>query len=233
MTLLELTAGIESGVQQLADTERVAQEVAALKRAHAAVSDVRPIVDDAVTLLTAAIEADLDVGGDALLAMSSRVAAASEAARSNRLKLADLDRLLTDVRAEVAGVQSQVKIGWIELVDKKVPGRDGLGALAESFRLLGGVSELATELRQSLSALQQVRSATPSVEQLNRLNALADRIPTIVRDLVGDDATVRAFADKVARGGAGLASLTPEVLDWLKEKGLEKSFKIVPGSPGD
>ena len=142
-----------------------------------------------------------------------------------------LDALIVDVRAQVSTVQSSITIAWRELVDHKVPQRQGLDNLAEIFRQLDASSSLAIELKQAVATAEQLAGAQPSVAALERLDAVAERIPFLLRDLVGDDAGVRAFAEKLARGGAPLESLTPEVTRWIEAKGFQQSFKIVPGEP--
>jgi hypothetical protein len=42
---------------------------------------------------------------------------------------------------------------------------------------------------------------------------------------------VRRFAASLARGGASIEQLTPDVLAWMRSSGFLSSFKVVAGRP--
>ncbi len=230
-TLVGLADRITVGVQRGAQKERLTEQVAQLKRVEASVAQLTPVVTGIVQLLDAAVGAGVDVPAEGLRGLQGRVGRANADAQRGEVDASTLDALVVDLRAQVSTVQSSITIAWRGLVDHRVPQRQGLANLAETFRQLDASSALATELRQALATAQQLAGAQPSVSALERLEAVAARIPLLLRDLVGDDAGVRSFAEKLARGGAPLESLTPEVERWIEAKGFQQSFKIVPGEP--
>ncbi|SRR5258708_5592341 len=231
MTLLEVAEGITTGVQRTAQRELITGRVTQLRRIESTLDQVMPLVIEAVSLVGAAAVSGLSIKTDGLASVRDRITAATRRADQGDVDVPTLEQLLLDVRTEVESVKSTATISWHELVDRRIPQRQGLTRLADTYLQLDPGNGLAKELRHAVGAAEQLTNMRPSSEALQRLEQLATRIPQLLRDLVGEDPDVRAFAERVARGGAGLDSLTPEVVSWIALKGFERSFKIVPGEP--
>jgi hypothetical protein len=231
MTLLELADKITTGVQRTAQREKIAGRVAQLKRIASSLDELMPLVREATTLVGAAEAFGLGITTDGLASLHERIADASKGANPTEVDASALEQLVTDLRTELSSVKSTVTISWHELVDRRIPQRQGLTRLAETYLRLDPTDPLATQLRQAVATAQQLATTPPTTEALQRLDQVATQIPELLRDLVGDDPSIRSFAERVARGGASLDSLTPEVRRWIASKGFEHSFRIVPGEP--
>jgi hypothetical protein len=231
--LTELAEKVIAGVQQGAQMDRAAEQVAQLKRLHSAVIQLHQAVTGTTQLVRAAVGAGVEVPVDGLARLVAPLKAAAASAVRGEADGAAIDALAIAVRNQLSSVQSAITVSWRELVDRYVPQREGLMRLAETFRQLDASSTLASELRQAVEGANELARTAPSVQALARLERISTRIPELLRDLVGDDPIVRDFAERVARGGAPLSSITPEVTRWLGTRGFERSFKVVPGEPKD
>lgn len=230
-SLVELAEQVTTGVQRGAQKERVAEQVTQLKRVEDGVAQLRSVVTTTAQLVRAALGAGVDVPVAGLRQLAGPLSKVAAEGGSGNVDGTLVDRLIVEARSQLSSMQSAITIGWREVVDRKVPQRDGLMRLAETFRQLDTSSGLASELRQIVGQAQQLAGSPPSIDALDRLDRIAARIPEVLRDLVGEEPSVRAFADRVARRGAPLDTVTPEVMDWLLVKGFHRSFKVVPGEP--
>ena len=112
-----------------------------------------------------------------------------------------------------------------------LPGVDGLDTLVSAFRTVRGASLSADELKDAIASAKALPRSAPTPLAIAELDRLSAEIPDLLRDLVGDQPEVRAFAEQLGRGGAPISALTPEVLKWMDERGFGLSFKIVAGAP--
>jgi hypothetical protein len=124
-----------------------------------------------------------------------------------------------------------IAAGWRQYVVSRLPTPEGLLELARTFIQVEGASTHAQRLRIAAIAVQRVVQQRPTREAVTRLDALSQEIPELLQYLVGEDVEVREFADQLARGGAGIDTLTPAVVEWMHDKGFTNSFKILPGPP--
>lgn len=229
--LVDLAERVTNAVQQGAQKERVAEQVTQLKRIEDSVSQLLSVVAATGKLVDAAVGAGVDVPVAGLRALAPGLAEVAAKAANREVDGSAVDRLVIDVRNQLTSIQGAIAVSWRELVDRKVPQREGLMRLAETFRQLDASSRLASELRTALAAARNLAVSPPSLTALNTLEAIAERVPQLLRELVGDNPDVRTFAEELARGGASVDSLTPEVMAWIRSKGFERSFKVIPGEP--
>lgn len=230
-TVVDLAERVTTAVQQGAQKERIAEQVTQLKRIEESVSQLYTIVESTVTLVSAALDAGVDVPIAGLRQAATELKAISTRAAKGEVDGSAVDRVVIEVRSQITSIQAAVSVEWRELVDRKVPQREGLARLADTFRQLDASSPLAAELRNALASARDLASGTPSLAALTSLETIARRVPELLRDLFGDDPNVRTFADELARGGARLDALTPEVVSWIRSRGFDRSFKVVPGEP--
>jgi hypothetical protein len=231
VTLMGVAERITTGVQRVAQVEVVEERIARLKRIEFDANQVRPMLAEAIGLLEAATSAGLSIKYDSLGTLRSRIAAALHPV-DRAIEPSALEQLLADLRAEASAIKGAVTVMWQELVDRKIPQRQGLTQLAEALLRLDPGDALALELREAIGVVQQLSHMPPTIEGLRRLDALATRVPQVLSDLVGDDPSVRSFAERVGSGGAPLEALTAEVRSWIESRGLSRAFMIVPGRAG-
>ena len=231
--LVDLADRVTTTVQQGAQKERVAEQVAQLKRIEASVSQLFSVVAATGKLVDAAVGAGIDVPIAGLQSLAGPLDEVAAKAANREVDGSAVDRLVIDIRSQLTTIQGAITISWRDLVDRKVPQREGLMRLAETFRQLDASSRLATELRTALVAARDLAGSPPTLTGLNTLESIAERVPKLLRDLVGDDPNVRLFADELARGGASVDALTPAVIAWIRARGFDRSFKIVPGEPAE
>lgn len=227
MALSDFADRIVVGVKRIAQRDLTAARVAQLARVESNLDQLMPVVEEAVSLVDAASTSGLTISAGELRSLRVRI---SEAVQGD-VDAPALEQLIVEVRTEAQSVKTAATASWHELVDRTIPQRQGLIGLADTYRQLDPGDAVAKQLRQAIGEAQQLASTAPSTEALRRLDHLATQIPQLLRDLVGDNASVRSFAERVARGGASLDSVTPEVKGWITSKGFEGSFKIVPGEP--
>ncbi len=231
MTLSELADAITTGVQQTAQRNVLAGRVAHLKRIEWTLDQLMPVVAEAVSLVGAATASGLSIGAERLASLRGRIGDAILRVDQLELDARALEQLAMDMRSEAESVKSAATSSWRELVDRRIPQRQGLTGLANTYLRLDPGDMLAQQLRHAVVAAQQLADTPPSTGALQRLDQLATQIPQLSRDLVGDAPSVRSFVEGVARGGAALDSLTPEVARWIDSKGFERVFKIILGEP--
>jgi len=126
-------------------------------------------------------------------------------------------------------LRSFVQMAWKEIIGSTVKNRSGLIDLVSSFSGLSGADDTATKISKQLDEISNIESHGLSPRNLARLKAISSGIEELLKKLFGDDESVQNFANSIAKGGARIDQLTPEVLAWLSEKGFIDSFKIVPG----
>jgi hypothetical protein len=231
MTLLELAGEITTGVQRIAQREQIVRRIIELKRVDAKLDELKPVLDEVVSLVVAAQGGGLTISVDGLNSLRSRLNNAALYNGNSAVDVPALEDLVTDVRTEAALAKGAVTALWQELVDRRIPQRQGLRLLADAYLQLDPRNALAMELRQAVEDADQLVRKPPSSEALLRLDQLGQQIPQLSRDLVGDILTVRSFIERAARGGASLETLTPEVEHWIGMKGFERFFKITIGEP--
>lgn len=231
MSPLELAKQLEEGVHRISQGEVVAQQLAEAARLQDDLSQVLSDVENVVSLAVSASSAGLspDVAGLA----DCRRDAEKISPQTGRAKL-DIDaitRFAKRVRAGSSAIEVSVATGWLELIESKVPQREGLAALATAFESLDPVSRRVAELRAVLRRVNVLRQTKPSVQSLAELDEAAVAIPRLVSSLVGDSASVRRFVELAARGGAPLSSFDPDVAVWVRDGRFNTAFKIVIGTP--
>src|SRR5437870_11402659 len=125
MTLLELADRITTGVKRTAQRDVIAGRVAQLKRVESNLDQLMPVVVEAVSLAGAAAASGLSISTGVLASLQSRISDAALSADQVDLDVPTLEQLVMDVRTEAASLKRTVTISWHELVDRKIPQREG------------------------------------------------------------------------------------------------------------
>ena len=149
----------------------------------------------------------------------------------NRQKF-DIDSVI-DIKGELdqalTALKTAVDKSWEQIINAAIRNRSGLNDLVSSFVDLSGSDDSATVISGYLDEILILQRSGLNSDNLARLKEISAAITEQLKDLFGDDESVQEFANSIAKGGAKVDHLTPEVLTWLREKGFIDSFKIVPG----
>jgi hypothetical protein len=153
-----------------------------------------------------------------------------------QLAVGDVDReyaqgVIDSVSSLIRASKDSLTSAWRAYVAKRIPSPDGLLVLADAFSAVEGASAYATRLRTAIRSVHTYLQQAPSAVAIAKVNELAEEIPRLLQQLVGEKPDVRAFADQLARGGAAIDALTPSVLKWMRDTGFSGSFKIIAGRP--
>jgi len=167
------------------------------------------------------------------LAAACREAAAL--VRQDKSGPENLPRTLRHINDIVNTATVTARDAWREFIDMRMPGLDSLGNLAEMLSQIRADRLQAAALRKGVTDLRALSRRLPDAASPGRATAAVDAIRAALTALLGDsDADndeVRHFTEAVARGGAPVGALTPAVTDWMRRRGLERSFKVVAGQP--
>jgi hypothetical protein len=153
-----------------------------------------------------------------------------------QLEAGEVDReyaqqVIDSVDGLLRTVQNSLDDAWRGYVTSQVPTHEGLAQLAGTFLTIPGARGKAQQLQTAARSVTLLLEQQPSSDAIEKLHRLAQQIPALLRELVGDDPAVRKFADQLARGGASIEALTPPVLNWMQDMKFINSFKIMPGRP--
>jgi hypothetical protein len=148
----------------------------------------------------------------------------------------DVDRefaqgVIDSIGGLIRAARDSISSAWREYVVARIPSPEGFLVLADTFSAVEGASAYAARLRTSIRSASDLLQRSPTAAAVVKVNELAAEIPQLLQQLVGAEPQVRAFAEQLGRGGAGIEALTPSVLRWMKDSGFLGSFKVVPGRP--
>jgi hypothetical protein len=224
---------VTSGVDRLG---RRAELTAQLRRIDMVDKAADPLLDQLSDL--AKVLAVARSAGFAPPMPDSATTAAAVEALCEQLAGSDVDgefaqEVIDSIETLVRVANESLSAAWHAYVVERVPSQEGLVVLAQVFSEVEGAGTDAMHLRASTQLVQSYLQQVPSADAISKLDSLAHEIPQLLQRLVGEQSEVREFADQLARGGAAIESLTPSVLKWMKERGFETSFKVVPGSPAE
>ena len=149
---------------------------------------------------------------------------ASATLDSRPLKLAE--RALGDFRREVADALQQC---WRNHAERQLGDVADLLQLSETLSDVEGVGEVSQDLAETLRQLERSRDSLPSSESAGLLSTAEQLLGQLESALQPDG--VRRFLSAVARGGASVENLTPEVMKWLEGHESVNRFRIVAGQP--
>ena len=229
--LEEIAHQIRSDIKSLNQKERVTEQVSELSRVERSLRALAAELNDQLKMVMAARSADVVLQTEGFDSTAQRSVSLASTTRKAESDMDEIESLQRDVRTQMAQLKDQISMQWQELVKRRVPGREGLKDLVETFRSIGEAGDLASELGRIVINIGRLSRAGPSIEAVEQLDEYASRLPEVLEQLVGEDQAVRSFASLVARGGAPIDGLTPTVREWMQAKGFESSFKVVAGRP--
>jgi hypothetical protein len=229
--LSELAQQVTSGIERLGRRDELRTQLRSLDA-------VREAIDRLLKRLNA-LAGDLSPArqaGFAPLMPDVTGTARSLGKLAAQLQAGEVDReyaqqVIDAVDGLLRTVQSSLDDAWRGYVISRVPMHEGLAELADTFRTIRGARGKAQELQNAARSVVLLLERQPSADAIEKLQQLAQQIPALLRELVGDDPAVRKFADQLARGGASIEALTPPVLSWMQDKEFINSFRIIPGRP--
>lgn len=142
------------------------------------------------------------------------------------------------VRSSVRGLTQFQVSGKTDLVDfwqkyaaERLGNVGDLQTLAGTLKGVDRVAEQSLRLEAALGALARTQDAVPTSRSIELLRDAETALQELEESLQPE--VVRAFLMAVARGGAPLDLLGPEVLDWLKSHNAFGRFKIIAGQPSE
>ncbi|MGV9795275.1 hypothetical protein [Gordonia sp. NPDC003422] len=122
-----------------------------------------------------------------------------------------------------------LKEHWNRYAAKQLGDVGDLLTLSETLSGVEGIAKVSQDLSGTLGELERSRTSLPtsqSVESLAKAVRLLRQLESSLKPEV-----VRRFLSAVARGGAPVESLTPDVIEWLANHNSLDRFRIVAGSP--
>jgi hypothetical protein len=158
----------------------------------------------------------------------------AEFVRQNRSAPQDLPRTLRLITDAVKTANTTALEAWQESINARVPGLDSLNKLADTLSQLGAAKPQVANLRTAVSDLQRLSRQLPGKSAPTQAAKAAEDIRAALQVLLGsgtDNDEVRHFVEAVARGGAHVRDLTPDVMQWMRNSQIEISFKIIAGKP--
>jgi hypothetical protein len=231
-SLLVQSTNIRKAVQQLAKQEKVADTVKGLsdlRNQFAELVEELEAVNGLVTGGSAAgFTPKLEAQADDIL---QSLTALGESSNQGLLDGPQTQKVIDAVRSAANTTRTAYALHWRDHVISRVPNLDGLEELASVFTQVGGDRAAIANLKSAVVQLRELVNSAPTAKSLSVLDDIARDVPEALKHLVGENSQVRAFAEDIARGGASVDSLTGPVHAWMKERGFDQSFKIVPGRP--
>lgn len=147
---------------------------------------------------------------------------ASQGLDSRSLK--GIERLLDEYCRDTA---EALKAFWTGHAASQLGDVTDLLQLSETLSDVDGVGEVSQRLSATLRVLSRAQDSLPTGESLELLSKAEELLQNLESALQPDG--VRRFLSHVARGGAPVESLTPDVMKWLEDHGSVRRFKIVAG----
>ena len=133
---------------------------------------------------------------------------------------------VTDVQEALQRLEMLVSRAWVARVKAELSPLERLGTV------LAGIpdTKAAGIALQNWAnrALAVSGSSAPTAQSVRQFAEAQAELPSRLKALgkIGIDTAIRAFLLAVAGGSATLASMTPEVLEWLRAKKAQSRFRI-------
>jgi hypothetical protein len=218
--LVPLCAQIRQGTEYGAALAQAAGEV----RKVAALPDRLESLEPALRVLQGTQHLPVD---DLLPDLKKLEAAGRSLEKSvNAEALKDARFSVKDIQEALQRVEALVSKAWVARVQAEFSPLERLGTV------LAGIPDtkqagIALQ-RWATRALGVSGSGAPTADSVKHFGAVQAELPGRLEALgkLGIDAAVRAFLLEVAGERATLASMTPEVLEWLQAKKAQSRFRI-------
>ncbi|GEM_PF-6205105 len=126
----------------------------------------------------------------------------------------------------VQQIEGILLVCWQTHVDERT-GKHDIAVLAD-WEHVPDFRTLARSIRATQTKLMELRSSLPSHDDtFSRLQQFADDLKEAWKKLENAPANIMKFLRQASSAeGAPLALLDDEVLEWLRERNLESSFKV-------
>jgi hypothetical protein len=155
---------------------------------------------------------------------------AAELVREHQSGPQDVPRTFRDIRKVVNDATTTARDAWREFIATQVPDLDSLDDLARTLSQMKADRLQVDNLRTSVAGLRDISLNLPDESAPTQVTAAVAAIHSALTALLGDSDggnDVRQFVEAVARGGAHVRAMTPDVKDWMNRSGLEDSFMVV------
>lgn len=230
----ELLRRVDRALDEHADADQTTRTVELLASLEKQLSPYIEDLDGAVAAFGALDQVRKQAERPATQALAASCREAAQLVRQNKSGPQDLPRTFRHIHDVVNAANATARDAWREFIDASMPGLDSLNDLAEMLNQMGADRLQVASLRKGVTDLRALSRRLPDESAPDRATAAVTIIRAALTALLGDsdaDNDVRHFMETVARGGAHVRSLTPNVKDWMRRSGLEGSFKIVAGRP--
>ena len=157
----------------------------------------------------------------------------SELAANARTGALDPERcrsVVTDISQVRRDLTEALELAWKDHCDRHLPGLDGYQGLTDALMKVEGFEGVA-EARNKVIEAVGLRDRAFTNDGADAFAGLAESIPTAVEDLLGGNKEAEEFLRMAVDTGVPLDDLDDSVLEWLTEKDLLGSFRVVPRSP--
>jgi hypothetical protein len=140
----------------------------------------------------------------------------------------DWERLISDLKEAARAVRSELQALWTSHVDDFFTGEPP-AQMSARLAKTDKNKEALSRYSQAFAELNQLAGGLPeTLADVERAKEVAHRLGAIARDFELDvPASIKAFLDAVALGGAPFNLVTEEVCDWLERNGLTDRYKVV------
>jgi hypothetical protein len=141
-----------------------------------------------------------------------------------------LNRVVRGLERYKVDVRTALVECWQHYAADRMGNVGDLQVLAQTLSQVDGVADLSRGLESILGELARTQGALPSERSAELLREAEAKLRALEESLQPE--SVRRFLSAVARGGASLELLTPDVTTWLRAH-RARNFRIVAGSPTD
>ena len=157
----------------------------------------------------------------------------SELAANARTGALDEERcrsVVTEIGQVRVTLNEALELAWKGHCDRLLPGLDGYQGLTDALMEIEGFDGV-TQARTKVTAAIGHRDGAFATDRADAFASLAESIPVEVDALLGGNEEVEQFLRTAVDTGVSLDDLDDSVLEWLNDKNLLGSFRVVTRSP--
>jgi hypothetical protein len=126
-------------------------------------------------------------------------------------------------------VKTALNEWWTQYAARRLGDVMELQVLAATLSGVEGVVDLSRRLETILGEVARTQAGIPSLRSAELLQEAETALADLEQSLKPE--SVRHFLSAVARGGASLDLVSPDVTEWLNAHHAQHSFKIIAGAP--